>query len=188
MPLFLAGSTTCAFCGQALTQRVEAAQLPLVDPAANPAFAPLVWRFVHRHCWEDYPQREVYSQAARELILRANPHELTPLHFEQESLFMLGVPAARAGRVKDTWAPFEADVPASKAPHLADGILNAFTRQVKFEHVLGSATWQIEPSKNGVVLTLSAQTEPFERLELPRTRQSSWTALAKKLQEVAREH
>ncbi len=188
MNFFIPGSTTCALCGKSIQQRVEAAQLPLVDPASNPTFAPLVWRFVHRRCWESYPQRDVYANAAKELILRANPQEITPLHFEHDGLFLLGVPAARAFRVKDTWGPFEADVPAQKAAGLAKGVLAAFAQQVKSEHALGSATWQLEPGKGGVVLTLLSQEGPFERMEIPLTKQSAWNNLMRKLQHLAVGH
>lgn len=185
MTFFVPGSTTCALCGKSIQQRVEAAQLPLADPASHPTFAALVWRFVHRRCWESYPQRDVYARAARELILRANPKEITPIHLERDGLFLFEVPAAQAFRVKDTWGPFEADVPVQKAVGLAKGVLAAFVQQVRSTHVLGSTTWQLEPGTDSVVLTLSSQEGPFERLEIPLTRQSAWSDLMRKMQHLA---
>nr|WP_128798597.1 hypothetical protein [Corallococcus coralloides] len=185
MPFFIPGSTTCVLCGKPIQQRVEATQLPLLDVASAPAFAPLVRRFVHRHCWEGYPQRDGYAHAARELILQANPEEITPLYFERDGLFLLGVPAARAFRVKDTWGPFEADVPAPKAARLAKGVLAAFEQQMTSEHALGSATWRLAPSKRGVVLTLSSEEEAFDQMEIPLTKQPAWSDLMRKLQQVA---
>lgn len=184
MAFFIPGSTACALCGKSIRQRVEAAQLPLVDPASNHTFTPLVLRFVHRRCWEGYPQREGYARASRELILRANPQEITPVHFERDGLFLFKVPAAQALRIKDTWGPFEADIPVQKAAGLAKGCLAAFEQQVGSTHTLGGATWQLEPGPASVVLTLSSQDEPFERLEIPQAKQSAWSDLMRKIQQL----
>jgi hypothetical protein len=184
MSLFIPGRTSCGICGKPIPQRMEAALLPLINPSQHPQLAPLAWRFAHRSCWESHPKRDVYAQAARELILKGNPQQVTPLQFERDGLFLLSVPAARAVRIKDTWGPLEADIPAQEAAGLADAIISALTQQVAAEHSIGNGAWKLAPSKAGMVLMLVSQGEPFERMEIPRERQEVWKELAGKLRRV----
>lgn len=186
MSFFIPGTTRCALCGEPIAQRVDAAQLPTVSPAALPELAKLSRAFAHRRCWEPWPQRTAYSRAARELLLRAPAQETERRRFERDGLFLFEIPAVKGFRILDTWAPLTAEVPGSDAAGLASAMLDVLPRRAALEQKVGSGTWALAPTGDvGWQLTLSHEGEPFERLSLPEGRQVFWSELMWELQQLA---
>jgi hypothetical protein len=172
---FLPGRTTCAICHRPIEERSHAARLPFVDPADAGELATGSSSYVHRACWEVWPERDRYVDAAASLLARAhddaNPQ--SP-NVEDNDLVWFRVPAAKAFRLQDLERLVTVDIPAARADDVARWLSDAARGAPADAMTIGDDTWALRPAGNGLELVHTQDGETIEVVEVSRERLGDW--------------
>ncbi|MEQ8998672.1 MAG: hypothetical protein RID53_19405 [Coleofasciculus sp. B1-GNL1-01] len=184
MPFFIQNVTKCAICDQVIDNRYDAAQLPYIHPKVSSSLAQLARRFVHRSCWREWKDANLFSTAAFNLAKEVNSHESAlKIEFASDGLIVFWVAAMNSYRWQDFKLLVTIDIPVSEAFRMGNHIVSAFLeKDFHRTFLMGDYIWKIrrDDSEN-VEFTIKEGEQLADKFIVATDRHSCWVNAMKEI-------
>jgi len=167
MSFFLPGKSRCFLCGNAIATRAEAGRVPYAAPDDVGDDAKYGRSFVHRRCWDSWPNRARWAQSAARLLRRASDRIVS----DEETTFVLEGARTGSAMLVDTGLLIEAEMSTAEMGVLRDTLLGGEGGEL----AVGAYRWQVTTTADAMTIESWQDGELVERWSLTEADRQRWT-------------